>query len=165
MGLLDMAIDAFMTYDGDIRFSDGDIKLSTGSDRLTREVHRLLMTDVGDWKVYTDIGASSERFIGRQNTRDLGIELQNYIKYKLSKDLEFSLVDVRVIPNDIHSLLVLIDIIVFDDSMQTIVFNFDNTNGFIRRDYNDVIESNVTSLTLNTNANLLVTHNNIWDKL
>jgi hypothetical protein len=122
--------DILFGYDEDIYFSEGDLFLTTGIDYIEREVYKLLITNAGEWRVDQTIGCSPCKFVGEPNTRDLGKQLEQYVKDGLKKTIYPGTIDVRVVPVNYTQLVCLINIFINTINVSTIPFEFDFQSGF-----------------------------------
>ena len=103
--------DIAMTYDTDIDFEDGDLMLCNGVDCLKRKVYGLLVTEVGDWKLYPDEGASLTPFVGKRNTRETGRMIEEYIIDKIQPHVIPANVAVKVVPMSRESVKCYLDLV------------------------------------------------------
>ena len=121
--------DILLGYDTDIHFEFNDLMLTTSVDYIEREVYKLLITNPGDWKANPTIGCSPDKFIGEQNTRDLGKFIETHIENGLRDTVYPSQVNVRVVPVDYEMLMIFVDITVRAEEITSIPFEFDFING------------------------------------
>lgn len=137
--------DILLGYDTDIHFENNDLMTCTGIDYIEREIYKLLITDPGDWKANPTIGCSPNRFTGDQNTRELGKFIENYIRNGLKDTVYPSQVDVRVVPTGYETILIFVDIIIQNEEITSVPFEFDFINGIKKLDRMDSRVTNPTS--------------------
>ena len=79
--------DICLSYDGSAMLTDdGDLKLTSDLDALAREISRIVKTVNPAWKIYPNIGAGLEEFIGDANTKEIAIEMTKRLNYVLNKN-------------------------------------------------------------------------------
>lgn len=124
-----METDICLSYrGGGIITDDGDLKLTQDLDALSREVSRIVRTVNPAWKIYPNIGAGLEVFVGEPNTRGTALEITKRLNYVLNQNqIAYpGRLFARVVPSGDESLFVFIFL---KDSKGTIlidkeVFNF-----------------------------------------
>ena len=130
--IFDGRTDIMMTLDGDLVLSsNGDLLLTSGFDWLAREVNKIVRTVNPEWQAHPQIGANIEQFGGRENSREVGLQIQRQLKAALDRSdiLEagqsFS---VRVVPTDLYSVGVVISVSGTETSttLSKLIFNFQN---------------------------------------
>jgi len=121
--------DILLGYDTDIYFENNDLMICTGVDYIEREIYKLLITEPGDWKANPILGCSPNKFIGDQNTRELGKFIENYLYSGLKDTVYPSQVDVRIVPTGYESLLIFIDLLIQNEEITSIPFEFDFIKG------------------------------------
>lgn len=125
--------DIMFGYDGDIYFEDGDLMLTSGgTDYIEREIYKLLITDRGQWKTNLRLGASPVVFAGQPNTRETAKDIQTYIKDSLAFTIAPATLDVRIIPTDYSTVIIMIDITSPDAVEISVPFEFSYSSGVTR---------------------------------
>jgi len=145
MELFQFKSDILLSYDGDIDFNSGDILTVNGLEYIKRVVFKLLLTEMNDWGVYPNIGASPNRFTGEQNTRDIGKQIKQYIETNIRQHIAPATIDVKVVPINYDSVKIYLDIIVVSDIISTIPFTFDYVNGISYTQYDDVVDKIISN--------------------
>lgn len=121
--------DILLGYNTDIYFENNDLMLTSGIDYIEREIYKLLITSPGDWKANRIIGCSPNSFTGEQNTRLVGKAMEDYIQAGLVETVFPSQVNVRVVPTGYESVAIFIDVIIQNEEITSIPFEFDFING------------------------------------
>jgi hypothetical protein len=103
--------DILFGYDTDLHFENNDLMTTTGIDYIEREIYKLLITEPGDWKAHQNVGCTPNRFIGDQNSRVLGTNIENYIREGLKLTVFPGQVNVRVVPTNYDTVIIFIDIL------------------------------------------------------
>ena len=134
--------DILLGYDTDIHFEFNDLMLTTGVDYIEREVYKLLITNPTDWKANPLIGCSPDKFVGEQNTRELGKFIETHIEDGLKDTVYPAQVNVRTVPTNYESLMIFVDITVRAEEITSIPFEFDFVNGIRKL---NKIDSRVTT--------------------
>lgn len=130
--------DILLGYDQDLHFENGDLMLTSGIDYIERELYKLLITSPGDWKANGSLGASPDKFIGEQNTRDAANLLKDYLQMKLRATVTPAQLSVKVVPTDYSSITVIIDVFVHNSEITSMPFTFDFTTGSLKFNRRDV---------------------------
>ena len=116
MGNFD-TIDCLFSWDGDYsKGEDGDLG-DTSSDRLLslrQELLTVVKSEIGDWELDPQVGATLSDFLGEPNTRENGEALENRLRTKI---IEVGIVqredlDVKIIPVGISQILILVNVLV-----------------------------------------------------
>jgi len=82
-----METDICLSYaGGGIITDDGDLKLTQDLDALSREISRIVRTVNPAWKIYPNIGAGIEEFVGEPNTRGIALEITKRLNYILNQN-------------------------------------------------------------------------------
>jgi hypothetical protein len=103
--------DLVWTSRGDIAIGhNGDIA-DTFSDPLRslyQEIRTRIMSEIGDWVIYPEIGASISDFVGEPNTKVTAESVKNRIQSALAKNglINNSDMNILYMPIDIDKLLV-----------------------------------------------------------
>ena len=106
-----MERDIALSYDGGAILNDrGDLEATSGLDALSRKVSRIVKTRNPAWKLYPDIGANLEDFVGQPNTRETAAEMTKRLNYVLNKDQisGTNFLEVRVVPANAASVYIFI---------------------------------------------------------
>lgn len=95
---------------GGIITDDGDLKLSQDLDALSREISRIVRTVNPAWKIYPNIGAGIEEFVGEPNTRGTALEITKRLNYALNQNqIAYpGRLFARVVPSGDETLLIFI---------------------------------------------------------
>lgn len=136
-------VDILFGYDTDIYFANDDLMTTTGIDFIEREIYKLLITMPGDWKNNPTIGASPNKYTGEQNTREIGLEIEQYVEKGLRLTVAPGIPRVRVVPTDRDKIMVFIDIQIGNLQKITMPFEFDYINGIKKFER---IDSQVTEI-------------------
>ena len=159
-------VDIFLSYDGDLESENGDLKTTNGIDFIKRKVHKLLVTEPGDWKLYAKLGAKPTQFTGEPNTRRTGELLKQYLIDKLEVHVIPANIDVRVIPIARDTVKVYIDLLLGEFLLGTIPFSIDFVNGIVYPDYDEEVDTFVSSKLHRFNSSkYLENPNPIWDRI
>ena len=137
--------DILMSYDTDISFENGDLMLSTGSDLLQRRVIKLLLSETNDWRRYPHIGANPNIFIGNNNTREVGRNIERYITSKIQPFITPAIIDVRVVPIDFDAVKGYISVYYAGAAPINIPFKMDFINGLAITDFDERVDKVVSS--------------------
>jgi len=121
--------DILLGYDTDLHFDNGDLMTTTGIDYIQREIYKLLVTNIGEWKMDENLGASPHRFVGQPNTREIAVALQKHVLDSIRLTISPAQVDVRAVPVSVDKLMLFIDIFILDGKVATIPFQFDFSGG------------------------------------
>lgn len=121
--------DILLGYDTDIHFEFNDLMLTTGVDYIEREIYKLLITSPGDWKANLRLGCSPNDFTGDQNTRETGKAIQQYLYNGLKSTVFPAQIDIRVVPTGYDTIMIFIDILVQNEEITSVPFEFDFING------------------------------------
>jgi len=158
--------DILLTYDTDIFFEDGDLMQCTGIDYIEREVYKVLITNLGDWKLSPNIGVGLSKFIGKSNTKEVGKAIETLIERELSFVVAPATIKCRVIPIGYHSISCIIDIMVYEILDITIPFELDFTSGKIDVIKKDrvVVEKPMDNIKLNNIAQM-IKPNKYWERM
>jgi hypothetical protein len=124
--------DVLLGYDTDFHFENGDLMLTSGIDYIEREIFKLLITSPNDWGANPQIGASPDRFIGEQNTREVGSAIKNYLQTRLRDTAFPAQLNVRVVPTDYTSITIFIEVFVQNSEITNMSFSFDFVTGGIQ---------------------------------
>lgn len=121
--------DVLIGYDTDLHFENGDLMTVTGIDYIEKEIYKLLITEPGDWKLNPRIGCSPNEFSGSQNTREVGKKIQLHLLEGLRQTTNPGILDIRVVPTNYDTVMIFIDLLLPEYPTDTIIFEFDFTNG------------------------------------
>ena len=108
-------VDLYWSYDGDFGVGkDGDL-LDTSDDLIqakVQEIQSIVKSEIGDWKYHPNFAATLSDFVGKPNSRTTGTDIRDRIISVLVSNNVLSAgdFDVRVVPVDIHSVLVMIKV-------------------------------------------------------
>lgn len=152
MPLFDRDRDVLMSYDTDIAFEKGDLMLTEGSDFLVRKVFKLIISEIGDWKLDPQLYASPKAFTGQKNTRDTATRIQSYLKTNIQPHISPVECAVRVIPLNYDSVKVYIDLIFMGSTLASVPFTLDYVNGFKYTQFDARVDSVISSKNLKMNA-------------
>jgi len=158
--------DVLLSYDTDLDFRDGDLMLTNGIDWLKRQVYIILTTSQGDWKLYPEIGARPDEFIGNPNTRDTSRRLKEFIIDKIQPHVIPAAVSVEVVPLTRESVKCYLDLNIAGIEVTHIPFTMDYINGFVYPQIDnevDIIESG-KDVKFN-DSDSLQNPNPYWDRL
>ncbi len=166
MEIFEPMSDILFTYDGDVEFENGDIKLCHGLECMKRDIFKLLITSPGDWKLAPEEGASPNKFIGEQNTRDNAKKLENYLIEKIQSHITPAAVNAKVIPISRESVKVYLELNIAGLDIVNIPFTMDFINGFIYTDIDEEADIVHSSENLKYNTSDSLNHPNpIWDRM
>lgn len=158
--------DILLSYDTDIEFGGSDLLITTGQDHIKRKIHKLLITEPGDWKVHINVGASPTLFIGEKNNRETGNRIKEYLMSKIQPFIYPSLLDVKVVPIDYDNVTVYIDVFMNSQIISASTFTIDFVNGISYSQFDDVVDKVVSSNILKqNNITNINTPNPYLDKL
>ena len=124
-----MMQDISFGYDTDIHFGTDDLVLCTGIDYIEREIYKILITNIGDWKMMQNIGAGLNDFVGQPNTRDVAKSIQDQITDSIKLTVYPAQANIRVIPTNETTVMAFIDVYVTNLQITTIPFQLDFTTG------------------------------------
>ena len=99
--------DFIISHNGDIMDTSADPLRS-----LFQEVRTRIMADLGDWKLYPQVGASLADFVGEPNNRQIAESIKTRIKAALSRDglVNSGDIQVRYAPIDSDRLMIRVTI-------------------------------------------------------
>lgn len=158
--------DILLSYDTDLDFQDGDLMLCNGIDCLKRKVYTLLITEPGDWKLYPDEGSSVNLFIGKQNTRETGRMIEEFIIDKIQSHVVPATVAVKVVPLSRESVKCYLDLTLAGIEITHIPFTMDFVNGFVYPQIDERTDTIVSDKNIKFNDTKSVNHPNpFWDRL
>ena len=159
--------DILFGYDTDIHFENGDLQLTTGIDYIEREIYKLLITSPGDWQADLTLGASPNKFIGDQNTKETASRLENYIETKLRIHVAPARVNVRAVPVDSSKIMVVVELTAEGSDITKIPFEFEFSSGFRKLLRIDSATTAVRSSKKYQNNDILTTKspNKYWTRL
>jgi hypothetical protein len=164
--MLSRNTDILLSYDTDIEFGSQDLLLSSGQDLIKRKIHKMLITEPGDWKIHTTVGANPSIFIGEPNNRDTANRLRDHLIFRLQPFVNPLSVDVRVITINYESVKVYIDIYTMEDIVTASSFSLDFINGITYSQFDEVVDKIIYSGTLKSNSiNNINNPNPYLDKL
>ena len=109
------ATDLDFTWDGDLMISPTGDLLDTSDDLLRsirNEIQSVLKSDLGDWREDPSIGADLSDFVGEPNSRQTAQNIQARVESALAQILFLSDLSVRIIPVNIHQVLIMLSLAV-----------------------------------------------------
>lgn len=138
-------VDIHMSYDGDIEFENGDLKLVSGVDYIKHLIYTVLTSDKGDWKLFPQEGGSPATFLGEQNTRETAKLLEGHLESSLAPYVIPASVTAKVIPLSYDSVKCYIDVSVLGLTVAQIPFTLDYVNGIRYEDFDETVDTVVSS--------------------
>lgn len=129
--------DILFGHDTDIHFEDEDLMTTTGIDYIEREIYKLLITEIGDWKADPTLGVSLNRYTGEHNTREVAKEMEKHISQGLRLTAAPGQVHVRVIPTGEDSVMIFVRIFSAEVEVVKIPFEFSYVDGIRKLDVAD----------------------------
>ncbi len=160
MDLFGARVDIHMSYDGDLEFDQGDIKLVRGIDYIKHLIYKVLTTEKGDWKIYPQEGGNPVIFLGEQNTRDTAKLLEGHLVSSLSPYVIPATVSAKVVPLSHDSVKCYVDVNILGLTVTQIPFVLDYINGIKYEDFDDSVDTVVSSKEHKTNDNSSLTNPN-----
>lgn len=139
-GLEDIAT----TPDGDIIIENGDIKMVSGIDWFIQEVNKILRSGV-DWYFAPNAGVDLEQFYGRVNSAELGRQIEELVKTKITRqNLNYPAdLSVKVVPISISELKLYITLIFDRQTVSVTKMIYNLQNGLMKSTEDDVNQSNI----------------------
>lgn len=156
--------DIDMTFDGDLIFEGDDVKTISDLELIKKEILRYLESEPNDFKLYRDIGFPVHNYIGMENTRSNGKNLEKEIKSSILKHLGY-IVDVRVIPTSHEEITILLSFDFIGYETEQLVFNFNVIKGFIYHDFDFDKDVLLSTADKKINSEKNKSHPKIWDKI
>jgi len=143
--------DITLSYDTDILFSSGDLDITNGVDYIEREIYKILVTFVGEWKLNPTIGCGLKEFVGQENSRNTAQKIEKRIQDSLILTVYPAQVNVRVVPSNYNTIFCFIDVIGPNINITSIPFEFTFTTGTIKIHRADKNVQNISDTNLDIN--------------
>jgi len=147
-----MYTDILFSYDTDIDFANEDIMIVSDIEMIKRQIFKLLITDKNDWKFEPNTGATPNRFIGEQNTRETAQLLKQYMETNINNLMHYGFVDIKIIPLNYESVKIYIDVYLDDMSKATMPFTLDFVNGLIYTQFDNMVDTLVSNKNIKINS-------------
>jgi len=158
-------VDILFSYDTDIEFESGTIKLTNGVDHMKRKLFKLMQTVPGDWKIYRSVGAKPIEYIGRENTRETGKNLETFLYRQLTEEMYPIDIRVQVVPISRESVKVYIELILLDKIIETIPFTMDFVHGITYTSFDEQVDEVKSDKNLKVDDESLFNPNPIRSRL
>lgn len=95
--------DLKITEDGDLVVGpNGDFLLVTGDEEILQKVLFRLKTQKGDYLLNPDLGANLEFFIGKPNTEEIRIAIEQEVENELTRDFLLFSPEIKAVPIEIE---------------------------------------------------------------
>jgi len=158
--------DILLSFDQDLDFANGDLRLTSGVDLIKRKMQRYLTAEVGDWRLYNDVGASLSRFIGEPNTRATAEEIDGHLKRELNKIVYPATIQTKIIPMDLESVYINIQLFFLNSIIEEITCSFDYINGFVYSGFDDKTDTIISDSNIEFNEDGSTRKpNKYWDRI
>jgi len=103
------------TWDGDFVVGNNGDFLATQPDpfkSLRTEIATIVRSEMGDWSEHPKLGAGLSAFIGKPNSKEIGLKIEQTVRSALVQNMNVKLqdLDVSVTPITIHTVLLTITV-------------------------------------------------------
>ena len=155
------AVDLKFTADGDYTVGENGDLADTSGDEIESVIDQIfteMASDKGDWSIHSSIGAGLEEFLGEPNTAEVGAQIERRIIDALTRTsigIPRDDLFVRVVPMDLHSILISIRLAVqstsnnsVEDNTLVVSFLFDLVERGVTPLIADPIQNNSSSRSL-----------------
>jgi len=158
--------DILLSYDTDIDFQFDDLLITSGLDMIKRQVFKHLISELNDWKISPEIGASPNNFTGERNSRETGQLLKQFIESRIQQHIDPAVLNVKVVPINYDNVKIYIDINVSGNITSLQPLTLDYINGIKYTQFDEVVDTLVSnSITKMNDINSINNPNPYVDRL